>query len=56
MNSTSELMLVGVLKMLARIEELERACTALQAENERLDKKLKAPVAPPKENEGNEDG
>lgn len=44
----SELMLVGVLKLLARNEELERAIGALQAENEKL-KKEKVP-------EENEDG
>ncbi len=36
-------MLVGVLKLVARIEELERAIGALQAENERLNERLKTP-------------
>ena len=43
----SELMLVGVLKMVARIEDLERVNGALQAEIQ----KLKEKDAPPKENE-----
>jgi len=41
----TELMLAGLLKLIARNEELERAVGALQAEIE----KLKTP--PPKENE-----
>jgi len=47
----TELMLAGLLKLIARNEELERAVGALQAENERLDKKLKE-----KKVEENEDG
>ena len=45
----SELMLVGVLKLIARNEELERMIAALQEEIQKL-------KVPPKENEGNEDG
>ena len=47
----SELMLVGLLKLIARNEELERAIGALQAENERLSEKLKK-----EKDEENKDG